>query len=95
MRTESVKLAHRSNVKVFMNDAEKLREWCEKNGCTLKLANNNLHWQIRGKIYADFFPSTHKLCFNENWNNIIYVFFFVEFLDLLTSKLPKTSKGQK
>ena len=69
------------------------RQWCEAHGLTLKITNGGHHWQVRGALIADWWPSSAKFVFDKHFDLGVHVHDVEQFivqLERVTGVIPPT-----
>ena len=68
-RGESSKDRHARRLKTNTEKDLEVMGWAASKGFTVSIKNNNHHWKlISGDKIIDWWPSSAKLIFNQQWN---------------------------
>lgn len=63
---------------------QEAEEWCKRLGITLLVKNEGHHWIFtRDKLRAEWWPSSAKLVFDQNWNRGVHTHDYVQVMTLI------------
>jgi len=72
---------------------EVLREWCLRNGFTLKIRNDGHHWILQGVFLAEWWPSSAKLVFNKRWDRGVHCHDVEQLATIVSKRLESQRQG--
>lgn len=70
---ETPEVRHERRLKANLSMKATLAAWCCERGVSLNTTNGGHHWQFRGKLLADWWPSSAKLVINTKYDRGLHV----------------------